>query len=307
MGGHPSRPAVAGRLERSTRRHRAGSPRTPAQDGGGPPSLSTLLRVGSTEPHRSPGVRWSLTPPFHPYQRTHRRSVLRATVPMNIPGAVATHYLDGCSTTPTTMGDERRVQTRPRRASEPRRDQVDRRARRPPAAVPCRGWRPSSLWTLPRRAADPRTSPPCSRSSGGWSERGSARTRPPTTSCRRRWRGCSRPSTASSRGCWSRTPSRRPATWWRPCGAATTAPAATSTGCSTSASPRPSTTGCSRPRSATPSPWPSSASPSASGRCCSPTRWRAWAPATSPTRSTPPRAPSPPSSTAPARGCGSST
>ncbi len=33
-----------------------------------PPSLSTLLRVGFTEPHRSPGVRWSLTPPFHPYQ-----------------------------------------------------------------------------------------------------------------------------------------------------------------------------------------------------------------------------------------------
>src|SRR4051812_30889723 len=32
MGGHPSRPAVAGRLQRSTRRHRAGSPRTPAQD-----------------------------------------------------------------------------------------------------------------------------------------------------------------------------------------------------------------------------------------------------------------------------------
>src|SRR3712207_7297103 len=56
MGGHPSRPAVAGRLQRSTRRHRAGSPRTPAQDGGGPPSLSTLLRVGFTEPHRSPGA-----------------------------------------------------------------------------------------------------------------------------------------------------------------------------------------------------------------------------------------------------------
>jgi hypothetical protein len=30
-GGHPSRPAVAGRLQRSTRRHRAGRPRTPAQ------------------------------------------------------------------------------------------------------------------------------------------------------------------------------------------------------------------------------------------------------------------------------------
>jgi hypothetical protein len=32
----------------------------------------TLLRVGFTEPHRSPGVRWSLTPPFHPYQHRAR-------------------------------------------------------------------------------------------------------------------------------------------------------------------------------------------------------------------------------------------
>ena len=30
-GGHPSRPAVAGRLQRPTRRHRAGHPRSPAQ------------------------------------------------------------------------------------------------------------------------------------------------------------------------------------------------------------------------------------------------------------------------------------
>src|SRR5688572_14500391 len=46
MGGHPSRPAVAGRLERSTRRHRAGRPRTPAQDGGEPPSLFDLAPGG---------------------------------------------------------------------------------------------------------------------------------------------------------------------------------------------------------------------------------------------------------------------
>src|SRR3712207_2011321 len=58
----------------------AGSSGLPAGSGGqpsnacagrriAPPSLSTLLRVGFTEPHRSPGVRWSLTPPFHPCQR----------------------------------------------------------------------------------------------------------------------------------------------------------------------------------------------------------------------------------------------
>src|SRR5687767_14697857 len=46
MGGHPSRPAVAGRLERSTRRHRAGRPRTPAQDGGEPSSLLDLAPGG---------------------------------------------------------------------------------------------------------------------------------------------------------------------------------------------------------------------------------------------------------------------
>src|SRR3954452_9625532 len=46
MGGHPSRPAVAGRLERSTRRHRAGRPRTPARDGGEPPSFLDLPQGG---------------------------------------------------------------------------------------------------------------------------------------------------------------------------------------------------------------------------------------------------------------------
>jgi hypothetical protein len=46
----------------------------------------TLLRVGFTEPHRSPGVRWSLTPPFHPYQCAHWRSVLCGTVPRVTPG-----------------------------------------------------------------------------------------------------------------------------------------------------------------------------------------------------------------------------
>ncbi len=54
--GHPSRTAVTGSLVRSTREHRAGRPRTLAQeprpDGRG--SLLTLLRVGFTEPLRSP-------------------------------------------------------------------------------------------------------------------------------------------------------------------------------------------------------------------------------------------------------------
>src|SRR5688572_2481467 len=73
MGGHPSRPAVAGRLERSTRRlGRAALERLRRTTANSRPFL-TLLRVGFTEPHRSPGVRWSLTPPFHPYQCHVRR------------------------------------------------------------------------------------------------------------------------------------------------------------------------------------------------------------------------------------------
>jgi hypothetical protein len=56
-GGHPSRPAVASRLQRPTRRHRAGSPQTPARATALRwwPFLA-LLRVGFTEPSRSPGT-----------------------------------------------------------------------------------------------------------------------------------------------------------------------------------------------------------------------------------------------------------
>jgi hypothetical protein len=56
-GGHPSRPTVAGRLQRPTRRHRAGRPRTPARTAASRwrPFLA-LLRVGFTKPSRSPGT-----------------------------------------------------------------------------------------------------------------------------------------------------------------------------------------------------------------------------------------------------------
>jgi hypothetical protein len=57
-GGHPSRTAVAGSLMRSTREHRAGRPQSLAQELPLPGrSLLTLLRVGFTEPPRSP---WAL-------------------------------------------------------------------------------------------------------------------------------------------------------------------------------------------------------------------------------------------------------
>ena len=63
VGGHPSRTAVAGSLVRSTREHRAGRPQSLAQEPlscenlRASDSLLTLLRVGFTEPPRSP---WAL-------------------------------------------------------------------------------------------------------------------------------------------------------------------------------------------------------------------------------------------------------
>ena len=57
-GSHSSRAAVAGGLQRPTRRPRPGQPRTP-------PYLA-LLREGFTVPFPLPGTRWALTPPFHP-------------------------------------------------------------------------------------------------------------------------------------------------------------------------------------------------------------------------------------------------
>ncbi len=91
MGGHPSRPVVAGGLERSTRRlgraalerlRRTAADRRP---------FSTLLRVGFTEPHRSPGAlvvsytTVSPSPALSP--KRHRwRSVLCGTVPRVTPG-----------------------------------------------------------------------------------------------------------------------------------------------------------------------------------------------------------------------------
>jgi len=56
-GGHPSRTAVADSLVRSTREHRAGSPRTLAQARTRRVrALLTLLRVGFTEPPQSPAA-----------------------------------------------------------------------------------------------------------------------------------------------------------------------------------------------------------------------------------------------------------
>ena len=50
---------------------------------GGPPLAAylALLRPGFTEPRLLPGMRWALTPPFHPYRRRLRRVMRRRRSP----------------------------------------------------------------------------------------------------------------------------------------------------------------------------------------------------------------------------------
>ena len=85
-GGHPSRPAVAGRLQRPTRRHRAGHPRSPAQHPGNRRASWPCSRWGLPSRPGHPGRWWSLTPPFHPYPAHTGRSVFCGTVPRVTPG-----------------------------------------------------------------------------------------------------------------------------------------------------------------------------------------------------------------------------
>ena len=85
FGGHPSRPAVAGGLQRPTRRHRAGSPRTPAQAPRAAPSWPCSGWGLPSHPGH-PGRWWSLTPPFHPYPARAGRSIFCGTVPRVTPG-----------------------------------------------------------------------------------------------------------------------------------------------------------------------------------------------------------------------------
>lgn len=56
-----------------------------------------LLQVGFTLPFQSPGKRWSLTPPFHPYPCKQRRSVFCGT---GLRVAPSGRYPPPCSTEP---------------------------------------------------------------------------------------------------------------------------------------------------------------------------------------------------------------
>ena len=86
-GGHPSRPAVAGRLERSTRR--LGRAVLERLRGAVARSFSTLLRVGFTEPPGSPRalvVSYTTVSPLPTPPERRWRSVLCGTVPRVTPG-----------------------------------------------------------------------------------------------------------------------------------------------------------------------------------------------------------------------------
>jgi len=91
-GGHPSRPAVAGRLQRPTRGHRTGRPQSSAQVPACRPVPSWPCSGWGLPSHPGhPGCWWALTPPFHPYPPAGRsrrtgRFAFCGTVPRVAPG-----------------------------------------------------------------------------------------------------------------------------------------------------------------------------------------------------------------------------
>ena len=89
--GHPSGTAVADSLVRPTREHRAGRPRSLAQEAVSQGSLPFWPCSGWGLPSRPSHLErwWSLTPPFHPYlprPEPGRRFVFCGTVPRVTPG-----------------------------------------------------------------------------------------------------------------------------------------------------------------------------------------------------------------------------
>lgn len=81
-GGHSSGPSVAERFSRPTRTPRACDCPT------GEPArrpYSVLLQAGLAMPSRSPGPRWALTPPFHPYPIRRSGGLLSVALSLRSP------------------------------------------------------------------------------------------------------------------------------------------------------------------------------------------------------------------------------
>ena len=98
---HSSGPAIADRFSRPTRTPRAGD--GPAPCGARNP-YSVLLQAGLAMPSLSPGPRWALTPPFHPFRRRSGGGLLSVALSLGSPRAGVTRRLvavePGLSSTP---------------------------------------------------------------------------------------------------------------------------------------------------------------------------------------------------------------
>ena len=85
--GHSSGPPIAGRFSRPTRSPRTSDGPVPAEARARDP-YSVLLQAGLAMPSLSPGTRWALTPPFHPYRgaEAQRRFAFCGAIPGLAPG-----------------------------------------------------------------------------------------------------------------------------------------------------------------------------------------------------------------------------
>ena len=84
---HSSGPSIAGRFSRPTRTPQAYDGPTPC---GARNPYSVLLLAGLAMPSLSPGPRWALTPPFHPYPGRNRGGLLSVALSLGSPPAGVT-------------------------------------------------------------------------------------------------------------------------------------------------------------------------------------------------------------------------
>ncbi len=87
-GDHSSGPPIAGRFSRPTRTSRAYDSPTRTRRAQRP--YSVLLLAGLAMPSLSPGPRWALTPPFHPYLGRSRGGLLSVALSLGSPPAGVT-------------------------------------------------------------------------------------------------------------------------------------------------------------------------------------------------------------------------
>ena len=87
-GDHSSGPPIAGRFSRPTRTSRAYDSPTRTRRAQRP--YSVLLLAGLAMPFLSPGPRWALTPPFHPYLGRSRGGLLSVALSLGSPPAGVT-------------------------------------------------------------------------------------------------------------------------------------------------------------------------------------------------------------------------